>query len=61
MKVENYVRKNNYSLTQRQLAYWAKIHEQAVKVRNKEMVKWIEDMLTYINYHKECASFKSGN
>ena len=60
MSIGSYAKRNGYALSQRQLAYWAKVHKKAVDEGDKDTIKWIEDMLTYINYHVECACFMQG-
>ena len=60
MSINSYVQKNGYSLTRRQLMYWANKHSAARGRNDYETMDWIEDMLTEINYHRECTLFKKG-
>lgn len=55
-----YNAKNHYGLSFRELQYWAKRHEKAVKCNDVQTQRWIENMLTDINFHYECSLFKSG-
>lgn len=56
----SYAKKNGYSLTRRQLMYWAKTHKAAKECGDEKTVEWIENLLEDINYHSECGYFSRG-
>lgn len=57
---QEYASKNGWSLSKRQLIYWARKHQEACAKGDRETVSWIEDLLTDINYHTCCGLFQQG-
>lgn len=51
---------HGYSMSFYRLRYWAVQHRLAVKENDIDKIKWIENMLTDINFHQECSLFHEG-